>query len=121
VNGFPALHSEFNRRLTPMDSPPHDVHHQHRGLLPNLGVWNFSDNINIILIISMILGWLSTFLYATQFRAILARIEDRLLELEGRRKERKKTRDGRVPKSRVAQVGQPKLSLLLALVPSMHQ
>ena len=102
-----------------MDAPPHDVH-QHRGLLPNLGVWNFSDNINIILIISAILGWLSTFLYATQFRAILARIEDRLLELEGRRKERKKTRDGRVPKSRVAQVGPPKLfSFTCALNASM--
>jgi len=103
-----------------MDTPPHDVHHQHRGLLPNLGVWNFSDNVNIILIISAILGWLSTFLYATQFRAILARIEDRLLELEGRRKERKKTRDGRVPKSRVAQVGPPKLfSCTCALNASM--
>ena len=72
--------------------------------MPDTGPWNFSDNVNITLILVLVVGFASTIFLQYQFVAKMRHIEERLLDMEGRRNESKKKRKGNVPRKRQAEI-----------------
>jgi len=72
-----------------------------RLLLPYLGVWGFNDNVNILLIVALVLAFVVTFVTTQLFSNKMKHIEERLLELEGRRKDKKKKSKGAVPRAKM--------------------
>ena len=72
-----------------------------RVLLPYLGVWGFNDNVNILLIAILVIAFVVTFITTQLFSLKMRHIEERLLELEGRRKDKKKKSKGAVPRSKM--------------------
>jgi hypothetical protein len=76
----------------------------HRRLIPDTGPWNFSDNVNVTLILTLALGFTATIFLQYHFVAKMRHIEERLLEMEGRRKDSKKKRHGNVPRQRQAEI-----------------
>ena len=85
-----------------------------RVLLPYLGVWGFNDNVNILLIAILVIAFVVTFITTQLFSLKMRHIEERLLELEGRRKDKKKKSKGAVPRSKMV------LTNLLSLSDSHH-
>ena len=76
----------------------------HRRLIPDTGPWNFNDNVNIILFITLACGIAGTVFLQFSFLAKMHHIEERLLEMEGRRKDHKKKRKGNVPRQHQAKI-----------------
>ena len=72
-----------------------------RMLLPYLGVWGFNDNVNILLIVALVLAFVVTFITTQLFSMKMKHIEERLLELEARRKDKKKKSKGAVPRAKM--------------------
>ena len=82
-----------------LPTPPTTI--TQRILLPYLGVWGFNDNVNILLIVALVLAFVVTFVTTQLFSMKMKHIEERLLDLEGRRKDKKKKSKGAVPRAKM--------------------